>query len=213
MSQLSSATRRTLVRIAYLLPLACGLILLLVAAVPHIYFVYDGEAHETLSTLSLVSNTLVDCNAILNGTVDASNFAVVFSYVMVAFCWLFWIGVVTFAIMALSTAIFSLLAFAHAPTSKESNRFKRFFRIFCGNRVFLVIPHLLVLISAAFPQILLYFYHNQLGYLGMSLHFFGLPDVILAALLMTLSLAAHFLTLPMQAKEHLDLFRLYKAKK
>jgi uncharacterized membrane protein len=79
--------------------------------------------------------------------------------------------------------------------------------------VLYVIPHLLIPLSAAFPQILLYFYRNQLGYRGMSLHFFGLSDLILAAVLMALCLIAHFALLPTQTREHMDLFRLYKSKK
>jgi hypothetical protein len=211
--KLSPSARRTLVRLAYLSPLLCGLILLILAAVPHLYFVYDGEAHETLSTLSLVSNTFGDCTAILNGSVEASNFAVVFSYAMIFFCILFWVGVITYAIMALSSAICSAVAFSYPPTAREANRAKRYFRLFCANRVLYVIPHLLIPLSAAFPQILLYFYRNQLGYRGMSLHFFGLSDLILATVLMALCLIAHFALLPTQTREHMDLFRLYKSKK
>jgi len=213
MADFSPSSRRALIRVAYLLPLLCGVILCILAAVPHIYFINDGEAHETLSTFSLVSNTFSYCGTILDGSVQASNYAVVFSYAMIAFCILFWVGVVTYAIMALSTAICSTVAFAYPPTAKEANRAKRWFRLFCANRVLLVIPHLLILLSAAFPQILLYFYRNQLGYIRMSLHFFGIADLWIALVLMLLCLTAHFALLPMQTKEHMDLFRLYKSKK
>lgn len=213
MKPLSSGTRRTLVRLSYLLPAILGVILLIVAAVPHIYFIYEGKAHDTLSTFSLVSNTLADCSAILKGATEGSNYAVVFSYAMLCFGILFWVGLISYWIMALASAICSTVAFAYPPTAKEANRTKRWFRLFCSNRVIFVLSHLPILLSAAFPQILLYFYQNQLGYRSMSLHFFGPADLLLACLCVALSLGAHFALLPAQSREHMDLFRLYKAKK
>ena len=211
-SRLSPAARRILVRISYLLPAVFGLLLLIQAAVPHIYFVHEAEAHETLSTFSLVSNTLSYCREILSGATEASNYAVVFSYAMLAFGSLFWVALVCYWIMALSTAIASTVAFAYPPTAREANRAKRWFRLFCPNRPLYVISHLLILLSAAFPHILIYFYQNQLGYRGMTLHFFGPADLILAVIFVTVSLGAHFALLQTELRDHTSMFRLYKAK-
>jgi hypothetical protein len=52
-----------------------------------------------------------------------------------------------------------------------------------------------------------------MGYTDMSIHFFGPPDLLLAAILISLNLAAYLCLLPAQAQEHMDMFRLYKAKK
>ena len=212
MKALSSSTLRLLIRIAYLLPAIGGLILLIYALIPHIYFIYDGAAYETLSTFTLVGNTFSDCSALLDGTTDGSNYAAVFSYLMIFFGILFWIGIICYTVMAASAAICSCLAFSQKPTAKESNQAKRWFRFFCPNRGLYIFSNLLILLSAAFPHILLYFYHTQLGYTSMSVHFFGISDLVLAAILVLLNLVFFIALLPAQSAEHLDMYRLYKAK-
>ena len=213
MPRLSHTARRALIRISYLLPAAVGLIFVICAAIPHLYFIYEAEAHETLSLFALVQNAYADCNAILKGASEGSAYAIVFSYVVLFCAVAFWICLVLYGIMALAAAIASTVAFAYPPTSVQANRAKRWFRLFCPNRALYCVTHLLLPISAAFPQILLYCYRHQLGYRGMTLHFFGPSDLLLTAILILLSLASHFLLLSAQSEEHMDLYRLYKAKK
>ncbi len=213
MPRLSHSAQRVLIRVSYLLPAAVGLIFLIHAAIPHLYFIHEAEAHETLSLFALVQNAYSDCNVILKGASEVSNYAIVFSYVVLFCAVAFWVCLVLYWIMALSAAIASTVAFTYPPTSVQANRAKRWFRLFCPNRALYCISHLLLPICAAFPQILLYCYRHQLGYLGMTLHFFGPSDLILVVILILLSLTSHLLLLSAQSEEHMDLYRLYKAKK
>ncbi len=213
MNALSSPARRVLIRIAYWLPAISGLILLIYACVPHLFFIYNDTALDTLSVFELVGNTASQCGSITNGTAEGSNTAIVFAYIMTFFVILFWIAVVAYTVMALTAAITSSYAFSHAPTAKETNRAKRWMQFFCPGRVVYVIDNLVLLLAAAFPHILLYFYQTQMGYTDMSLHFFGPSDLLLAAILVTLNSISFLALLPAQAEEHMDMFRLYKAKK
>ena len=213
MMALSSSAKRTLIRIAYLIPLFSGLILLIYACIPHLYFVHNNTAMDTLSVFGLVNNTFQQCSAITGGTQSGSPAATVFAYTMIFFAVLFWIALLVYAVMAITSAITSVTAFSYPPTSREANRAKRWMQFFCIGRAVYVIDNLLLLLAAAFPQILLHFYRTQMGYVDMSLHFFGPSDLLLAAILIALNLIAFLTLLPAQAEEHLDMFRLYKAKK
>ncbi len=212
MKRLPSSCRRTLIRIAYLLPAISGLILLVYALIPHLYFVYENTAYETLGTFTLVSNTFAECNALLSGTTEGSAGAIFFAYGMSVFAVLFWIALALYGVTATAAAVTSVRAFSAEPTSRESNRAKRWLRFFCPNRGVYVFCNLLLLLAAAFPQILVWFYHSQLGYTDMQLHFFGPPGLVWALLSVLLSVGSFLALLPAQAEEHLDMFRLYKAK-
>ena len=48
--------RRALIHLFYLLPLLFGVALLIYAAVPHLWFVYDGEAYSTMDLFELQGN-------------------------------------------------------------------------------------------------------------------------------------------------------------
>jgi hypothetical protein len=72
---------------------------------------------------------------------------------------------------------------------------------------------LTVLLSAAFPHILTYFYRMHLGYRDMSVHFFGPSDLLLAGILLVCNFTLFFVTLRAQAEEHMDMYRLYRAKR
>ena len=212
MKKLSAPTRRALIRTAYLMPAISGLILLIYGCIPHLFYLYENVAYDTLSTFSLMSNTFSECCGILRGTTEGSQEALLFAYAMTFFVILFWIALIAYAITAVASAVCSTYAFSHEPTAQNANRAKRWMQFFCPNRIFYVINNLLVLIPAAFPHILLYFYYNQFGYLGMSVHFFGPSDILLAAILVLLNLASFLALLPAQASEHMDMFRLYKKK-
>ena len=212
MISLSSPTKRTLIRASYLCPLIGGLLLWIYFAIPHLYFIQGRLAYDTQSTFGLVSNTLRECGATLSGATEGTSDAIYFAYTAGFFAILFWIALIAYTVTALAAAIGSLYAFSKEPTSKESNRAKRYVRFLCPNRVAYVICNLSLLLSAAFPQILTACYHRQMGYTDISLHFFFAPDLLVAVLAVAVSLASYLALLRAQAAEHLDLFRLYKAK-
>ena len=212
MRYLPSPLRRGLIRASYLCPLLCGALMLVVFAVPHLYFIYGNTAYETFSSFDLLSNASSECIAILNGTNKGTSDAVYFSYSVGFFAMVFWVALIAQLITAIAAAVCSLYAFSKEPTSRESNRAKRWFRFICPNRVTYVISNLALLLSAAFPHILLYCYHHQMGYVGISLHFYFGSDLLYAGILVGISVLSYLALLPAQADEHMDLFRLYKAK-
>ena len=210
MMRLSSPTKQGLIRLCYLLPAITGIALAVWAFVPHLFFMYGDVLYETRSPFDLVCNTWTECQALLNGA-EASPAAVSFSLVMSAVVIALWICVVIYATVALAAAICSTVAFSYRPTAREANQAKRWMQFFCANRVLYAIANLLILLPAAFSHILLAAYQKQMHY-EMSLHFIGPSDLILAILALLLNLGAFLLLLRAQGEEHMDLFRLYKAK-
>lgn len=210
MKPLSSSARRALIRFAYLLPVFSGMLLLIYALIPHLFFVYGDAIYNTQSPFELMQNTWKESQALLNGA-EASAKAVMFSFTMSAVVILSWVFTAVYATVAIASAICSCIAFSHRPTEREANRAKRWMQFFCPNRVLYIIVNLLPLLPAAFPYILLHFYRTQMFY-DMSLHHMGPPDFVLAAVAVLLNLAAFLLLMPAQNEEHMDMFRLYKAK-
>ena len=207
---MSSLQKRFWIRLAYLLPLITALLLLIYAAVPHIYFIFNGEVHETVSTVELFSNTWEECRTLLNGKSAAGN-AVFFSYILLAYAVISLLLTLVFLTFAVLSAVFSCRAFAACPTDRQANRSKRWLHLFCPGRICYGILTLLPLIPACLPHLLSALYK---GYFGLKVKacFFFLPDVILGGVLVLFSLLCFVLTLRIQSEEHMDMFRLYKKK-
>ncbi len=205
-----STPRRLSIRLAYLAPLITGVILMIYGLIPHIFFMMNGKAYATLSTSELMSNTWSECRALFEGE-SASAGAFMFATWMRIAVVASWICIVLYAIFCIAATVCSTVAFAYPPTSKEANRAKRWMQFFCPNRPLYLLSCLLPLFPAAFPHLLLLCYRTQLVY-DMSLHFIGLSDLLLAAILAALNIASFLLTLKDQDRGHLDLYRLYKSK-
>ena len=212
MKRLPKPLRRALCRTAYLLPLLTLAILLIHAAVPHVFFLLDGEPYETMSTFTLLGNTWEQCQDLLDSTKEVSVEALYFSYTMNFFVIISWVATVLFAILALSSAILSCYAFSLSPTDTRTNRAKRWMQFFCPNRPLYVITCLLPLLPAAFPYILEHFYQSMLYY-DIKVYFIGPADLLLTGIAVLLTVASFLALLPSQSAQHLDMFRLYKAKK
>lgn len=210
MKPLSTSARQGMIRAVYLSPAIVGTLLLIYSFIPHLFFVYGDAAYNTLSPFGLMGNTWTECQALFDAA-EASVGAVSFSLMMSAAVVLSWICAILYAVMAAVSAICSCAAFSYRPTAKEANRAKRWMQFFCMNRVIYVIGLLLPILPAAFPHILLSCYQKQLHY-NMSLHFMGPSDLLLAAILCTLNAAVFLCLLRAQNEEHMDMFRLYKAK-
>ena len=210
MKPLTSPLRRGLIRTVYLLPAITGLILLVYAMIPHLFFMRGELIYNTQSPFALMSTTWTECQALFDA-VEASAGAVSFSFLMSAVVILSWIFSVLYTVVAIASAICSCVAFSHRPTAKESNRAKRWMQFFCANRVLYVISLLLPLLPAAFPYILVSCYQKQL-FFDVSLYFMGPPDLLLAIVFAVLNAASFLFLLPAQSEEHMDMFRLYKSK-
>ena len=56
MRRYSNPTHRALIHLCYLLPAIFGILLLIYAAVPHLWFVYNGDAYSTMNLFELQEN-------------------------------------------------------------------------------------------------------------------------------------------------------------
>ena len=104
MKPLSSSARRGLIHFAYLLPVFSGMLLLIYALIPHLFFVYGEAIYNTQSPFELMQNTWKECQALLNGA-EASAGAVMFSFTMSAMVILSWICTVVHAVVAIAAGI------------------------------------------------------------------------------------------------------------
>lgn len=207
---LSDTSKRFWVRLAYLMPAIVGVILLVHSLIPHVYFVYEEELYQTMSSHQLIGNTWQLCNDMLDRE-SVDQYVALFSYVMIFFVVLSRLFAVLYAIFAVLTSVFSVRAFSVLPTQKTANRSKRWLQLFCPNRVVYVVLCLLPLLPAFFPYILSYFYRVRLG-MEMHVFFFGPSDPLLTGVLVLLLELSFLLTLKLQSQTHLDMFRLYKKK-
>ena len=211
MIRLSSPARRAWIRIAYLLPALVALLLLIYACIPHLFFLFEGEAHETLNLFTLMSNTWDEGRALIKGATDGSGNALMFSYIMTCGVIVSWVAIVLYTLVTGPAAVCSCYAFSKEPTSRESNLAKRWLRFFCPNRILFVLTNLLPIFPSLFPYLLLANYRAYWNY-DIKLFYIGPPAWVLVVLLLLLGILPFLLLLPAQASEHLDMFRLYKAK-
>lgn len=204
---------KRLIRLVYLLPAILGVLLLLFALIPHIYFVYEDAAHENQSLFSLLGNTWDECRAMLQNeaATQYAQYNIFFSYIMLAVVILVWIFAILYAAYAILTAIFSIRAFSVSPTDRIANRSKRWLHLLCPNRFCYVLFGLLPLLQGFFPAILAHCYRTRLG-LDMRVYYLGIHDPIVTTVLVVLTQAAFLASLRIQSREHMDLFRLYKKK-
>ncbi len=209
MSRLSIRTRRALIHLCYFLPALFGIVLIIYAAVPHLWFVYDGEAHSTMSLFELQSNSWDFYQQIQSGNIENHAAVVWFEELLPVVTALFWILPIIYALVTLTVTVCSIVAFSFEPTTRIANRTKRILHLVCPNRVTYLLMPLLPLFSALFPQLLLWLYRYQ----GMNirLYTFFLADWILVLIFAVLNAAVFILLLPLQSESHLDMFRIYKS--
>ena len=209
MSRNPNKAHRALIHLCYLLPAIFGILLLIYAAVPHLWFVYDGDAYSTMNLFELQENAWEFYEQIKAGTVENSTAVTWFKDLLPVVSALFWILPILYALIATMITVCSIVAFSFEPTSRIANRTKRILHLICPNRMTYLLVSLLPLFSALFPQMLLLLYRMQ----GMSirLYTFFLADWILVLIFAVLNAAAFILLLPVQSEEHLDMFRIYKS--
>ena len=211
MSLDKSVLRRRLIRLVYLLPAITWLWVLISAFIPHLYFVYEDVAQETLSIVHLMGNSWKECIGFFDGTANGTTADLMFSYFVVFTVVLTWIAVVWCGLFALTCAGLSSYALGRSPTDKYTNRAKKIFHLVCPHRVCYGLFSAFLPFIAFYPQILILLYKQQLG-MSVQLFAFGWMDWIPATLLSLLSLGGFLGTLAWQDVTHLDMFRLYKGK-
>ncbi len=207
-----SKSRRNLITLIYLLPALSWITLLLWAAIPHLFFLYEGKAQDTLSLFELMGNTWEQAvNALSNSNSPFNQ--QLFSYITGGAVLLSWIFMILFGIFSLSCAACALYTFRQAPTSMKANRAKRFLHLVCPNRVCFVLFHLLPILPPLLPYLLTFCFEKYILIDGMKVFYYGPADWILATILMLLTVVSFLSSIPAQSLEHRDLFRLYKSKK
>ncbi len=203
------AKRRSNARLSYLMPLLLALWIWIGAAVPHLWFVYDGDARKTLDLFTLVSNTWEQCNAAIE-VPSSSGIEQGFAHLMRAAVIVFWIALGLFTLFALWSAALSTVAFAMEPVDRYTNRTKRIFHLLCPNRVTYLILCALPILPALFAHLLEWSYNALLG-MKVQLYFEGHHDLLVAVIGAVLSGALFLLTLSDQKTERMDMFRIYKS--
>ena len=201
--------RRALIHLCYLLPLLFGIALLIYAAVPHLWFVYNGDAYSTMNLFELQGNAWEFYEQIKSGTIESTSAVTWFEQLLPVVSALFWILPILYGVVVVLITVCSLVAFSFEPTTRIANRTKRILHLVCPNRVSYLLFPLLPLFSSLFPQLLLCLYRLQ----GMSirLYTFFLADWILVLIFAVLNAAAFILLLPLQNEAHMDMFRIYKS--
>ena len=212
MKRLPSSVACPLIRISYLLPFLFGILLFIHACIPHIFFLQDGDPKETQNLFELMSSTWTTCSYMLDGKLEVVADAMYFPYVMKTAVVLSWISIFAYALMAIPSAICSMVAFSFPPTARQANRAKRWMQFFCPNRVLFVFLHLLPLIPASFALILETCFRQMMA-MKVTVHFIGIGDLLFTGILLAISILLWLLLLPAQNQERMDLYRLYKAKK
>ena len=209
MRRYSNPTHRALIHLCYLLPAILGILLLIYAAVPHLWFVYNGDAYSTMNLFELQENAWDFYEQIEAGTVENSTAVTWFKDLLPVVSALFWILPIVYALIVAMITVCSIVAFSFEPTTRIANRTKRILQLVCPNRVTYLLLPLLPLFSALFPQLMLWLYRLQGMKIG--LYTFFVADWILVLIFAALNAAVFILLLPMQSEEHLDMFRIYKS--
>ncbi len=201
---------RALIYVAYCLPLLTAFFLTIWFALPHMWFVYEGESYENTSIFALVETTWEnrdseEANEGLNNAEAVNRMRAV---IVVAF----WCAFTMMWVFSVLVAACALLALSLPPTERLTNRTKRVLYLLCPNRITYLLGCVLPLLPALFPGVLIFCYQNlyQLA-VGMRIGYEPFADWIMAAIAAGLSVAAFILTLPWQREEHMDLFRIYKS--
>lgn len=209
MRRYSNPAHRALIHLCYFLPAILGVLLLVYAAVPHLWFVYNGDAYSTMNLFELQDNAWDFYKQIAAGSVESSTAVTWFEQLLPIVSALFWILPILYALLAAMVTVCTIVAFSFDPTTRIANRTKRILHLICPNRVSYLLLPLLPLFSALFPQMMLWLYRWQ-G-LDIRLYTFFVADWILVLIFAVLNALVFILLLPMQNEEHLDMFRIYKS--
>ena len=210
MKHYSNPTHRALIHVCYLLPAIFGILLLIYAAIPHLWFVYEGNLYSTMNLFELQDNAWGFYDQIQSGAIESSSAVTWFEQLLPIVSALFWILPIVYALVVILITGCSIVAFSYEPTTRIANRTKRVLHLVCPNRATYLLLPLLPLFSSLFPQLLLWLYRLQ----GMRirLYTFFLADWILVLIFAVLNAVVFILLLPLQNEAHMDMFRIYKSR-
>lgn len=204
------AKKTWMIRLAYLMPLISGIILLILGFVPHLFYRLNNDVYSTLSPFQLLGNTYEQATRFVTGTASGTTADFYFFMVMLAFWALSTLCIALFAIFSALTSVmlYSVWTPQNHPT-EIGNKLKRLYRIFVPNRGFFVFYQILPIIPAFFPYLFQLFCKKMLGQ-TMKVYYYGIPDWIVALILSAAAIALFFASLSAQKENRMDLFRIYK---
>ena len=215
MSARARVVRRILCWVAYLLPLLFGILFPIYAAREHVWYIRtegtEITVHETVNLPTLRENAKEACDALLDNGEQTDTAMQTAAYALKAFLIVATVASVLFSFTVILTAGCTVVAFCLPPTHRYANFAKRLLRFFCPNRICLLLSFLWALVPALLPHVLLFCYRSLMG-MTIRVHFDPMADWIFVLIGIALCAALYILTLPWQAEEHLDMFRIYKSK-
>ena len=199
-----------LVRLAYLMPLLCGVIFIFLAWIPHLFYQANGDVYSTLSLFELLNNTYKEGSKFLTGTASGTTGEFYFYLVMLALWTVSFLCIILYGLFAVFTAAMTFVVWTpHAIPTVRVNNLKRAYRIAVPNRGFFVFYQTLPLFPAFYPYFLQLCSQRILGQ-TMKAYYYGIPDWITVTVLTALSVTLFFVTLSAQKNNKMDLFRIYK---
>lgn len=202
-----------MVRLAYLMPLICGILFCFLAWIPHLFYQAGSDVYSTLSLFELLNNTYEEGMKFLTGTAKGTTADFYFYLVMLAFWALSLLCIVLYGLFAVFTAIMTTFVWTpYAAPTIRGNNLKRAYRIAVPNRGFFVFFQVLPLFPAFYPYVLQMFSKKLLGQ-TMKAYYYGIPDWIIVLVLTAISIALFVLSLSAQKENKMDLFRIYKIEK
>ena len=204
------AKKTWMIRLAYLMPLISGIILLILGFVPHLFYRLNNDVYSTLSPFQLLGNTYEQATRFVTGTASGTTADFYFFIVMLAFWAICTLCIALYAIFVIWTTVmlFSVWMPQSSPTVR-GNKLKRAYRIFVPNRGFFVFYQILPIAPALFPHLFQLFCKKMLGQ-TMKVYYYGIPDWIVVAILTTAAITLFLTTLSAQKENKMDLFRIYK---
>lgn len=209
--RLSKSAGTHLIRLCNLLPLVCGIVMLVLALLPRLFYQSGNDIFDEMSLFQLLENTYRNCIAVIRKPSTGSVSELYFSYIMFSFWILSWLCIVFYALFALFTAVMSGFAWEpNAPSTKLGNTLKRCYRMLVPNSACYVIFCVLPLLPACYPYLLQLFYRTVL-HNPATVHYFGIPDFVPVLIFSVACSALFIITRPAQKELRMDLFRLYKA--
>lgn len=197
-----------LARLSCLLPMLSGLLLLIPAFVPHIFFYRGKSLSATVNLFDLLGYLRAEASNFLHASESVSPSiyrTALLASILTAVSWFF---IVWYAIFAILSAVVGVWA-SQKISSASLNTAKRIYRIVVPNRVFYGIFCFLPLLPALMPYCYERFLSQTLSE-PVRVYFYGAPDWVWTLIGGVFCTVLFFLSLRAQKEHKTDLFRIYR---
>lgn len=201
--------RLGLIRLAYLMPVINFVIFSFLFLLPRFFYTMS-DVGATWSLFQMLDVTRAAAVHFFNGSTQGTTTDFYFYLVMMSFFALSLLCITLYGIFSVFTAIMTGYVWTpHAVPTVRGNNLKRAYRIAVPNRGFFVFFQLLPIFPSVYPYLFQIVSKRILGQ-QMKVFYYGIPDVIVVAVLAAASITLFFVTLSAQKENKMDLFRIYK---